>query len=99
MPTETDDFMKMIHPSLSCWPLGYFRRLVQVRPIPFRKTGLGVLLAAVVGSASAQSVPADTKATPETVRLYTNLQRVSQKGILFGHQDDLAYGVGWQYQP
>jgi mannan endo-1,4-beta-mannosidase len=47
----------------------------------------------------AQTLPADTKASPETKNLYVNLQDLSRKGIMFGHQDDLAYGIGWQYQP
>ena len=27
--------------------------------------------------------------------LLQNLKKLSQKGVLFGHQDDLAYGIGW----
>ncbi len=42
-------------------------------------------------------LPADKKATLETVRLYNNLKRLQNKGYLFGHQDDLAYGVKWKY--
>ncbi|RZK43991.1 MAG: beta-mannosidase [Pedobacter sp.] len=41
----------------------------------------------------------DPQATKETVALYKNLHRVSQQYTLFGHQDDLAYGVNWKYQP
>ncbi|MBN1364982.1 MAG: hypothetical protein JW976_09285 [Syntrophaceae bacterium] len=37
----------------------------------------------------------DTLATAETIALFKNLQQISQTGVLFGHQDDLAYGVGW----
>src|SRR4051812_44133297 len=44
-------------------------------------------------------LPADKMATRETVNLYRNLKRVLNKGIMFGHQDDLAYGVGWKYIP
>ncbi|QSB28343.1 glycoside hydrolase family 26 protein [Flavobacterium sp. CLA17] len=40
----------------------------------------------------------DKKATPETVSLYKNLNQLTQKGFLFGHQDDLAYGVNWKYE-
>lgn len=50
-------------------------------------------------SAEAQTMPIDRKATKETKNLYLNLQRLSTKGVMFGHQDDLAYGVGWQYEP
>ncbi|RYY32127.1 MAG: beta-mannosidase [Sphingobacteriaceae bacterium] len=41
-------------------------------------------------------MPSDKNATPETVMLYQNLSRLLNKGIMFGHQDDLAYGVGWK---
>ena len=37
----------------------------------------------------------DTLATVETVALFQNLQTVAQTGVLFGHQDDTAYGIGW----
>ncbi len=41
--------------------------------------------------------PIDKKATQQTINLYHNLKRLLNKGIMFGHQDDLAYGVGWKY--
>src|SRR6476659_1432259 len=41
----------------------------------------------------------DKHATKETVHLYNNLRKLLSKGIMFGHQDDLAYGVGWKYMP
>lgn len=47
----------------------------------------------------AQSVPIDPKATSEIKNLFANLQRLSGKGVMFGHHDDLAYGIGWKYQP
>lgn len=40
----------------------------------------------------------DTKATVETVKLYKKLNQLTAKGFLFGHQDDLAYGVQWKYE-
>ncbi|MBB4801449.1 mannan endo-1,4-beta-mannosidase [Flavobacterium nitrogenifigens] len=40
----------------------------------------------------------DKKATAETKALYQKLNNLSQKGFLFGHQDDLAYGVKWKYE-
>jgi len=40
----------------------------------------------------------DKKATPETVSLYKKLNQLTQKGYMFGHQDDLAYGVNWKYE-
>lgn len=30
--------------------------------------------------------------------LFENLQSIAGKATLFGHQDDLAYGIGWQYE-
>ncbi|MEN9909781.1 MAG: hypothetical protein RLZZ540_2930 [Bacteroidota bacterium] len=32
-----------------------------------------------------------------TVVLLENLKNLTHKGVLFGHQDDLAYGNGWAY--
>lgn len=48
--------------------------------------------------AIAQDLPIDKKATKETVNLYHNLKALQKKGFMFGHQDALAYGVGWQYE-
>jgi len=45
-----------------------------------------------------QDFPSDKNATKETIHLYRNLKRIINKGILFGHQDDLAYGVTWKYE-
>lgn len=44
------------------------------------------------------STLSDKLATAETKIVYNNLVQLTQKGILFGHQDDLAYGVNWKYQ-
>jgi len=41
----------------------------------------------------------DQLATPETKSLYKNLYQLIGKSILFGHQDDPCYGVGWKYIP
>ena len=40
----------------------------------------------------------DKNATPENENLYQNLILLQEKGFLFGHQDDLAYGVKWRYE-
>jgi hypothetical protein len=45
------------------------------------------------------NMPSDKKVSAETVALYKNLKKLMNKGIMFGHQDDLAYGVGWKYIP
>ena len=58
---------------------------------------LGIFLLLPALSVSAQDGMADPDATARTRALYANMLRVSsQKQILFGHQDDLAYGVGWR---
>lgn len=44
------------------------------------------------------TLPADKQATQETVNLYNNLKKNLDKGVMIGHQDDLAYGVGWKYE-
>jgi Glycosyl hydrolase family 26 len=48
---------------------------------------------------AAQDLPVDKRATRETINLFHSLQKLPDKGFLFGHQDDLAYGVGWKYIP
>lgn len=46
----------------------------------------------------AKTVPADPKATKETVRLYQNLIKLQKQGLMFGHQDAVPYGNGWMYE-
>lgn len=41
---------------------------------------------------------ADKNATAETKNLYENLLKLTGNSVLFGHQDDMAYGVGWKYE-
>ena len=40
----------------------------------------------------------DARATVETVALYEFLRTFAGTGTMFGHQDDLAYGIGWWAQ-
>ena len=43
-------------------------------------------------------IPTDAKATRETKMLYNNMMHLGRnKKVLFGHQDDLAYGSTWKY--
>jgi hypothetical protein len=58
------------------------------------KIAISVFLILAVLAAFAVK-PGDPKATKETVQLYKNLFELREKGIMFGHQDDLAYGEGW----
>jgi len=43
--------------------------------------------------------PIDHDATAETRALFVNLRRLAREHVLFGHQDDLAYGVLWSGEP
>ncbi len=44
------------------------------------------------------TLPCDKHATKETINLYNNLKKNLSKGVMIGHQDDLAYGVNWKYE-
>lgn len=55
-----------------------------------------LLVSYALGLAAQPITPIDKKATKETRMLYQRLKELSGKAILFGHQDDLAYGVGWK---
>jgi mannan endo-1,4-beta-mannosidase len=61
---------------------------------------LAVLLGAKCSFAqpAANELPADKSATKQTIALYNNLKKLAAKGYMFGHQDDLAYGVNWRYE-
>jgi glycosyl hydrolase family 26 len=56
-------------------------------------------LTAFSSAAQRTDLPIDPHATRETIHLYQQLKKIQAKGFLFGHQDDLAYGVGWKYVP
>lgn len=43
-----------------------------------------------------QSPTANEQATPETVNLFVNMKALTGKGFMIGHQDALAYGIGWE---
>ncbi|MBV9963321.1 MAG: beta-mannosidase [Parafilimonas sp.] len=58
-----------------------------------------VLIISIERNALAQTaLPCDKHATQETINLYNNLKRSLDRGVMLGHQDDLAYGVGWKYE-
>ena len=64
---------------------------------------LGTFIQLAYSPASCQSLtgsnsPANKNATKGTANLYRNLKQLATKGFMFGHQDDLAYGVEWRYQ-
>ncbi len=41
----------------------------------------------------------DSRATAETRALFANLRRLAGTQVMFGHQDDLAYGYRWVNEP
>ena len=47
-------------------------------------------------SCSNNSRIVDQDATRETKILFENMTKSAETRILFGHQDDLAYGIGWR---
>lgn len=61
--------------------------------------GLLILVAGATSLPAQNSLPVDKNATAETIHLYQNLKKLPSQGFMFGHQDDLAYGVGWKYIP
>ncbi len=48
-----------------------------------------------LGEGAKNDLLVDSLATPETVALYSNLRALTDHKFLFGHQETLAYGVGW----
>jgi mannan endo-1,4-beta-mannosidase len=46
-----------------------------------------------------QQIMVDQMATPETKALFKNLRNQEKGKIMFGHQDDLAYGIRWVNEP
>lgn len=60
-----------------------------------------MLLSGCVSYVSAQQrrqLPADPKASPEAKQLFGRLLKLQDKGIMYGHQDDLMYGSTWWYE-
>lgn len=57
-----------------------------------------ILLIASDNFAQKIPVPADKKATKETVALFQSMYKLKDKGIMYGHQDDLMYGTKWWYE-
>ncbi|MXV51904.1 beta-mannosidase [Pedobacter sp. HMF7647] len=64
--------------------------------IVFVRFGLQSFLLLISPICFAQT--SDKLATAETKNLLRNLKAIQGKKVLFGHQDDLAYGNGWKYE-
>ncbi len=56
-----------------------------------------MLLGACQSKLAERPGPADAAATAETVKMLARLKAATEQGIMFGHQDDLSYGIGWVY--
>ena len=52
-----------------------------------------------IGIQSQSTNMVDPLATKQTKALYNNLIQIKEQGILYGHQDDVAYGVKWTAEP
>jgi len=57
-----------------------------------------LMILSVCSFAQKLPVPADKKATKETLILFQSLYDLKNKGIMFGHQDDLMYGYTWWHE-
>jgi mannan endo-1,4-beta-mannosidase len=60
-------------------------------------TGAMLIMTACNTGDAKRTGPADKSATPETVNMLAGLKQAAGQGIMFGHQDDLSYGMGWVY--
>ena len=62
------------------------------------RIGVSLVLLFLVASTRLLSQPmVDPNALQLTKKAYASLFEIQKKGMVFGHQDDLAYGVGWKY--
>ena len=53
----------------------------------------------VPGLSAQKNIPADPEATSEAKQLFNRLKQLQNKGIMYGHQDDLMTGRTWWYEP
>ena len=59
---------------------------------------LFLIIIAICSCSEKLPVPADKKATKETVTLFRSLYELQNVGVMYGHQDDLMYGMKWWYE-
>jgi mannan endo-1,4-beta-mannosidase len=72
--------------------------LASIKNMTISKILLVALCLVCTKNVNAQAL-IDKDASIETVALYKNLHQLSKKRVMFGHQDDLAYGVNWSAYP
>jgi mannan endo-1,4-beta-mannosidase len=58
-----------------------------------------ILVFLFISSKAQIYAPCDKQATLETCWLYSSMQRLQGAGVMFGHHDDTAYGIGWSAEP
>jgi mannan endo-1,4-beta-mannosidase len=61
----------------------------------YLSAGTALFLFSFMAYSQTRNQPIDAAATGETKALFSNLQKLSQKHILFGHQHATQYGHGW----
>ncbi|MEY4823951.1 MAG: hypothetical protein RLZZ75_864, partial [Bacteroidota bacterium] len=59
------------------------------------RNGLSLLFVLCINVSQAQTC-SDPLATPLTQKLYSHLYQLKDDYTIFGHQDAMAYGVGWR---
>jgi len=65
-----------------------------------KRISLGTFFMLLGATLSAQTwQPSDPEATPEAKQLFSRLLKIQEKGIMYGHQDDLMTGRTWWYEP
>ena len=62
-------------------------------------TALVYFLVTCTSSPSSKFQPVDPQATPEAKALFQRLMKLQEKGVMYGHQDDLMTGYTWWYEP
>ncbi|HEY0778558.1 MAG TPA: glycosyl hydrolase [Gemmatirosa sp.] len=71
----------------------------RARPVASVAPNTTLLAGGLAGGAPSIGAPVDPRATPETRALFVNLRRLAGHGVMFGHQESLAYGFTWVAEP
>jgi mannan endo-1,4-beta-mannosidase len=75
------------------------RRRAAAVPLALLLLGTACVPPAPQAPAAQPGGPIDPQATAETRALFFNLRSLARRHVLFGHQDDLAYGYDWVAEP
>ncbi len=80
------------------------KKISPVHLLAFLNNGIFIVLKFIISLtiislfAFESSAQVNPKANKETKNLYRNLATLPNGNFLFGHQDDLAYGIGWRHE-